>query len=92
MTEVAGLIRIVLTPFRWLWTWVLLVREVKTHKQEILTDRDLLERELRQNARLLEEHEQGKWSVGHMQTMLRTVRWHQTASKWSVLRRRNQAT
>jgi hypothetical protein len=67
-----------------------LLREVKTHKQRIFTRRDLLVRELREIARDLEGYEQGKWSMGHIQMTLKTERWHQTASEWSVLRSSNK--
>jgi hypothetical protein len=92
MLEVASLVlRWVLSPFLWAWKAWRMLKELRTHEQQILAARELLVRELLQNAQLVEEYDQGKWGVGHLQTMFRSERWQQGATEWSALRRSNEA-
>jgi hypothetical protein len=86
-----------LNPYTWILSvagWIrrvyFVIREVKTHERQILATRDVLARELRQNAQVLESYERDEWMMGNTQSMLRTERWHETATKWSVLRSSNE--
>ena len=74
----------------WIRKTVLLLRELRTHEQEILTVRDLIARELRVNERVLARYYGGlgiHGVMGHIQTSA----WDQSAHKWSALRKRNGA-
>ena len=80
-----------LRPFPWLRKAWLILRELRTHEQEILSRRDLLVRELFHNARLLEEYEHGKLAgLGVLQVSLQFTEWRTHAAHWSALRRSNQ--
>ena len=93
MLEVAlSIVHWVLTPFRWAWKTLLLLREARTLKQKIIASRDLLVRELRHNARIIEEYDHGAaGQMGNIQITLKSDRWQQGATEWSVLRRSNEA-
>jgi hypothetical protein len=82
----------VIAPFRWLRKAWLMLRELRTHEQRIQSARDLLARELRQNAALIGRYEQGELAgLGSLQEGFKFDRWHRDATEWSALRRSNRA-
>src|SRR5438093_1290240 len=82
-------LRFVGAGFRWTRkTWAML-RELRTHGQQILSTRDLLARELRANAEIVGRWEDQQWSMQNVMTALNLERWRQDATAWSSLRRKH---
>jgi hypothetical protein len=68
-----------------------LLRELRTHEQHVLSVRDLIVRELRINASVLDVSERGDAYVYEVARKLQTDRWAQHATEWSALRRKHAA-
>lgn len=68
-----------------------MLRELREHEQQILTVRDLIVRELRQNARVCEGFHRDGWGIQGVQSHIRDQQWSGHATEWSVLRKGNPA-
>jgi hypothetical protein len=55
----------------------------------MLSTRDLLAREIRENAYTVAQYEQESWSIQNVRETLLTARWNQYAAEWSALRRKH---
>jgi chromosome segregation ATPase len=69
-------------------SWVML-RELRTHEQQLLSQRDLLARELRHDAEIAERFEQGHTEISSVQREIKTAKWDQFGAQWSALRKRH---
>lgn len=74
---------------RWVRKMVGLLRELRTHEQEVLSARDLLVRELRANAEVCRQYHAENLAIQTVQDQLSVERWDQFATGWSALRRRH---
>lgn len=77
------------TPFRWIKRMWDMLRELRTHEQQILSVRDLTAQELRENAIIVARYFDTSWSIQNVQETLRLDRWNQHATEWAALRRRH---
>jgi hypothetical protein len=84
-------IRFITSPFRWLRTTYAVIHESRTHKERVLSVRDLTVRELRQNGAYVELYEKGEWSPQNVAQALEFGKWDGHATEWSALRRHNLA-
>jgi hypothetical protein len=76
--------------FRWTRTALAMLREARTHRVHMESARDLLARELRQNANYAGQWEDQNWSIQNVQAAVTSARWHQYGAEWSVLRRKHR--
>jgi hypothetical protein len=66
-----------------------LLHELRTGKERISSVRDLIVRELRRNADVVENYPQS-WSITDVAERLVFIRWEQYGTEWSVLRKRHR--
>jgi hypothetical protein len=82
-------LRYVTAGWRWTRTMVAMLREARTHREQIHSTRDLLARELRENAYVTGQWHDQQWSIQNVRDAIKTQRWNQSATEWSVLRRKH---
>jgi hypothetical protein len=68
--------------------WAML-RELKTEQERTLSVRDLIVRELRRNADVVENYPHS-WSISDVAERLVFTRWEQHGTEWSALRKRHR--
>lgn len=71
------------------WKWFSVLREVKAHKQDVLTTRDLTARELKRNAAVVREDEV-TFRSGDM-SRLEFGEWDRSKTAWGAFRKHHEA-
>jgi hypothetical protein len=78
-----------LTGLRWFRKMAAMLRELRTHEQQILSGRDLIAAELRNNGRVIDEMRENPVNWKLLKARVSTTYWERYSGQLSVLRKRH---